>query len=212
MIKEFKKNKYLIVKNVLTNECLNLIDKYFLLKKEAVRNMYLCNLVKPNGILGSWYDGQVNNTYAIFGDFLSETILQEKLKLVEKKTGLKLLPSYSYMRIYKKGDTLTKHTDRNECEISTTLNISGNQWPIYFKINNKKIKITLKPGEMVIYKGTELEHWREKFKGKKCIQIFLHYVNAQGPYKNNIFDKRPCLGFIDTTSDYTKNENNKLSN
>ena len=60
---------------------------------------------------------------------------------------------------------------------------------------NKGIKVDLKPGDMLVYSGCELEHWRDKFKGKECIQVFLHYNNRKTPgAKENIFDKRPHLG------------------
>jgi hypothetical protein len=39
---------------------------------------------------------------------------------MEKHTKLKLIPTYSYARIYKKGDVLHRHKDRFSCEISTT--------------------------------------------------------------------------------------------
>ena len=46
------------------------------------------------------------------------------LPIMEKKTGLKLHPTYSYARIYKAGDIMLKrHKDRFSCEISTTLNL-----------------------------------------------------------------------------------------
>jgi len=48
---------------------------------------------------------------------------------------------------------------------------------------------------MLVYSGCELEHWRNEFKGKECIQAFLHYNNRKTPgAKDNMFDKRPHLG------------------
>jgi hypothetical protein len=118
---------------------------------------------------------------------------------MEKETGLKLNTNYSYARIYKKGDILKRHKDRFSCEISTTLNLGGDVWPIYLdptgKENNKGIKVILNPGDMLVYKGNELEHWREPFTGEKCAQVFLHYNNiATENAKDNIFDRRPHLG------------------
>ena len=130
---------------------------------------------------------------------------------MEKATGLKLYPAYTYARIYKKGDILKRHKDRFSCEISTTMNLAGDDWPIYLEPDPKKggikpgvgyvsdntkgIKVDLKPGDMLVYSGCELEHWREKFKGKECVQVFLHYNNRKTPgAKDNMFDKRPHLG------------------
>ena len=130
---------------------------------------------------------------------------------MEKATGLKLYPAYTYARIYKKGDILKRHKDRFSCEISTTMNLGGDDWPIYLEPDPKKggvkpgvgyvsdntkgVRVDLKPGDMLVYSGCELEHWREKFKGKECVQVFLHYNNRKTPgAKDNMFDKRPHLG------------------
>jgi hypothetical protein len=118
---------------------------------------------------------------------------------MEKTTGLKLNANYSYARIYKNGDILKRHKDRFSCEISTTLNLGGNSWPIYLepsgKENLKGIKVNLKQGDMLVYKGNELEHWREKFEGENCVQVFLHYNNLKTKgSKENIYDRRPHLG------------------
>ena len=57
------------------------------------------------------------------------------------------------------------------------------------------IKINLNPGDMLIYSGCDLEHWREEFKGKNCGQVFLHYNKANSKKaEQNYLDKRPLLG------------------
>ena len=59
----------------------------------------------------------------------------------------------------------------------------------------KGIKISLKPGDMLIYSGCDLEHWREEFTGEDCGQVFLHYNKAKSKTaKENEYDKRPFLG------------------
>ena len=118
--------------------------------------------------------------------------------------------SYAYARIYKKGDILHRHKDRFSCEISTTMNLGGDEWPIYLEAkknvgtpddgfpaqsNNKGTKVILKPGDMLVYKGMILEHWREPFNGEDCAQVFLHYNNVESPNaEENMFDGRPHLG------------------
>jgi alkylated DNA repair dioxygenase AlkB len=128
-----------------------------------------------------------------------KTLLLKCQPIMEKMTQLKLYPAYTYARIYKKGDELKRHKDRFSCEISTTLNLSGDDWPIYVEpsgeIGKKGIKINLKSGDMLIYRGNELEHWREKFKGNQCTQVFLHYNDCKTKgAKENMFDTRPHLG------------------
>ena len=121
------------------------------------------------------------------------------LSRMKKETGLDLIPTYSYSRLYKKGDILHRHKDRYSCEISTTLNLCCDPWTIYLDPTGKKgqagVKIELKPGDMLIYSGCDLEHWREEFKGKNCGQVFLHYNKANSKLaKENYLDKRPLLG------------------
>ena len=103
-----------------------------------------------------------------------------------------MIENYSYARLYKKYDILKKHKDRYSCEFSATLNLGGDKWPIHLTSNNKNIKVNLNPGDMLIYKGCELEHWRDPFLGNICGQVFLHYNSNDD---KNKWDNRPCLGY-----------------
>ena len=192
----FKKNKYTIIKNAIKEDLAIFIANYFLLKRQVARTFFDTGYISPfTNEWGVWSDSQVPNTYSHYSDIAMETLLLLCQPIMEKATGLKLDPNYSYARIYKKGDVLKKHTDRFSCEISTTMNLGGDKWPIYLKSNNKKVKVDLNPGDMLIYKGCDLEHWREVFKGKDCIQVFLHYNNRKTPGADkNIFDRRTHLG------------------
>ena len=107
---------------------------------------------------------------------------------------------------------MRRHKDRPSCQISTTLHLGGEEWPIYIDptgsdnvIDEHKgilkpnapagNRVDLKIGDMLVYSGCELEHWRDAFEGNVCVQTFLHYNDAQGRFgKENIFDKRPMLG------------------
>ena len=118
---------------------------------------------------------------------------------LEDETGLKLYETYSYARIYKTGDELKRHKDRYSCEVSTTLNLGGDNWPIYLEPSGKEgkegNKISLRQGDMLIYKGCEVEHWRESFNGVNCAQVFLHYNDASDEKaEENRYDGRPFLG------------------
>ena len=196
----FKKNKYQVLKGVLNKEMAAFCFAYFLNKRKVARFLFDHKYISPfTDYWGVWNDAQVPNTYSHYADLVMETLLQKVQPIMEKHTALKLCPTYSYARIYKKGDVLARHKDRYSCEISTTLNLGGNDWPIYLdptgKIGQAGIKVNLKPGDMLIYSGCDLEHWREEFTGKDCAQVFLHY-NKKGSKlaKENEFDKRPFLG------------------
>ena len=217
----FKKNKYTIIRKAITKDLADFLRNYFCMQKQVYDTCMAERYFSPyENILGA-YEGenqQIPNTYSQYANIAMETLLLKCQPQMEDVTGLKLYPAYTYARIYKKGDILKRHKDRFSCEISTTMNLGGNDWPIYLdptgkssvKDNkpesldeserlidnpNKGIRVDLKPGDMLVYKGCELEHWREKFKGKECVQVFLHYNNRKTPgAKDNMFDKRPHLG------------------
>jgi hypothetical protein len=80
-------------------------------------------------------DEQIPETYSQYSNIAMETLMLKCQPEMEKVTGLKLYPAYTYARIYKKGDVLKRHKDRFSCEISTTMNLGGDDWPIYLSPN-----------------------------------------------------------------------------
>lgn len=118
-------------------------------------------------------------------------LLCEKTPEVSKFLGEKVLPTYSYARVYKEGSELLSHTDREACEISLTMHLDGDcDWPIYIKKpNGEEVSINLKSGDAMMYLGCQAEHWREQFKGKEYIQVFMHYVRSRGENSFAYFDK-----------------------
>ena len=196
----FKKNKYSVLKGAISPELADFVYKYFLNKRQVARFLFDNKYISPfTEYFGVWNDQQVPNTYSHYSDIAMETLLQEVKPVMEKHTGLKLSETYSYARIYKKGDVLKRHKDRYSCEISTTLNLGGDPWPIYLepsgKTDREGIKVDLEPGDALIYRGCEVEHWREAFEGDNCGQVFLHYNDASGEKaEENKYDKREFLG------------------
>jgi len=196
----FKKNKYSVLKNAISKELASFVYQYFLNKRKVARVLFDQKYISPyTEYWGVWNDQQVPNTYSHYGDMVMETLLQEVKPVMEKHTGLKLSETYSYARIYKKGDVLARHKDRYSCEISTTLNLGGDPWPIYLdptgKVSQAGVEVNLDQGDMLIYSGCDLEHWREEFNGQDCGQVFLHYNKANSKNaKKNQFDGRPFVG------------------
>jgi hypothetical protein len=198
----FKKNKYTIIRKAISKDLASFVANYFLMQKQFYDTCRERRYISPYETLIGYYEGQdeqIPNTYSCYSDIAMETLLLKCQPKMEEATGLKLYPAYTYARIYKKGDELKRHKDRFSCEISTTMNLGGDPWPIYLEpsgeTDKKGIKVDLKPGDMLVYSGCELEHWRNKFKGKECIQVFLHYNNRKTlGAKENMFDKRPHLG------------------
>ena len=211
----FHKKGYTIIKNLIDPKLANFIYQYFLLKRKVAdtlfRTTYLSPFNKDWGYYEDPINGQVPKTYSHYGDIVMETLLNVVKPLIEKKVHINLIETYSYARIYKKGDILKRHKDRFSCEISTTMNLGGDPWAIYIATRqsddkydklgkyipskSKGLKVNLTPGDALLYKGGLLEHWRTAFKGENCGQVFLHYNNANTKdAKTNAFDGRLHLG------------------
>ena len=209
----FKTKKYQVIRQALSKELANFIFNYMMLQRDAVDWMMKNNKVNPkNPFMGRRTDYQIPGSYSKYADWVMETLLMFMIPVMKAKTGLELIPTYSYTRLYEKGNILRRHKDRPSCEISTTLHLGGDEWPIFldpsgadFVIDEYKniikpgapkgVQVDLKVGDMLIYSGFELEHWREPFQGNVCSQVFLHYNHANGPFaKTNLLDGRPLLG------------------
>lgn len=136
-------------------------------------------------------DPQAPNSQAVYNFLPFVKLLVKKIPHVSELLGEDVLPTYTYARVYKKGSVLTRHRDRPACEISFTLNISKDiNWPIFFqRPDNSEISIELNPGDAVLYLGCQADHWRNKFEGQDHVQVFLHYVRANGPKAWAFFDK-----------------------
>lgn len=177
MIKELTENNYLVVPNFITKENANQLANDFK------------NYSEKNNLLG---DSQVQNSYSKYDYISFLELLCEKTPEVSRIIGETVLPTYSYARIYKNGNTLPHHVDRKACEISITVNLDCDiPWDIWIVTpSGEKRSVTLLPGDAMIYLGCAATHWREEYSGNYCSQVFLHYVRSRGPYSNVYFDKK----------------------
>ena len=146
-------------------------------------------------------DPQCPSSESIHGASLFDKLLEDLCPHFEQKLGLKLFPTYSYARLYNtENETLEIHRDRPACEISATLTLGfeGGVWPIYMGTNEDKsnaTEIRMQIGDAVMYRGCDIYHWREPYKeGKWQAQVFLHYVDQNGPHAEWKYDKRESLG------------------
>jgi hypothetical protein len=161
------------------------------------------------GIEGQQYDtfddAQAPNAYSNYGDLVFDTLLASTLQSISKTIDKTLLPTYSYYRLYVEGNELIKHIDRSSCKISSTLCLGYDvsnvdqqmyndyNWAMWAKgYTGEETAINLQPGDMIIYRGDQIEHWREKFLGLNHAQVFLHYNESDDP--SNMFDGRMELG------------------
>ena len=179
----FKTKKYQVIRGALSKALSNFIFNYMMLQRDAVDLMMKNNQINLyNPFIGRRNDPQVPGTYSKYGDWVMETLLMHMIPIMKKKTGLELIPTYTYTRLYEKGNILYRHKDRPSCEVSTTVHLGGDPWPIFldpsggdFVIDEYKnihkpgapkgICIDLKVGDMLIYAGCDFEHWREPFEG-----------------------------------------------
>ena len=175
-LKDFK---YKLIKNFLTKEEVKLLTDYCRIKHRI--NSYSFDF-KQND----------NGDTFFYGDPLMESLMINKLELMQKETGLELLPTYAFWRMYTLHADLKKHKDRPSCEVSVTVMIGsdGTKWPICMD----GTEINLEQGDAAIYLGCEVEHWREEFTGDWQAQTFLHYVDKNGVNKEWVKDKRPFYG------------------
>jgi hypothetical protein len=193
-VEQFKTKGYVYIKNAIDDSLVNLVSNYSLIDEQQ------------NYSLEEGPHCQIHNSHSSYGDPLMESLLLQMLPLMEENTGLTLHPTYSYYRVYRPGAELLSHTDRPSCEVSTTITFKFDyreqndlySWPIYMEGN----VCNMNPGDLVIYRGCDLEHWRDKFtapEGSYHIQAFLHYVDANGPFSDYKWDRRPSIGFLKTS-------------
>lgn len=160
---------------------------------EVVRDHLMACAASGSVILD---DEQVPDTPCVYGGPILDGLMEELRPRVELCSGLKLFPTYSYGRLYKQGDQLPPHRDRSACEISLSLNLGqtpDEPWPIFIRIGDRDVPLKLRTGDALLYRGIELTHWREPYAGESMAQVFLHYVDQNGPHAAEKFDRRPSL-------------------
>ena len=212
------KKRYEIVRGAISKELANFIFNYLLLHRDATAHLIKYGVIQDKGqgnFFGTWKEALIPNTFSKYGDPVIETVLMKLLPVMRKITQRNLIPCYGYVRVYKKGDELVRHFDRESCETSCTLHLGGDPWKIFIdpsgacgvkkiiseskvivkKKPNKGISLVMKPGDMLAYCGQVMEHWREPFKGNVHAQTFMHYNDQDGPHgRKNLFDGRRIMG------------------
>ena len=203
--KYFEENGYVIIKNFIKSEMSELLYEYTKLKS---RRALLKEAKNPDlyyrYIDGDFEDPQAPGACSLYGDPIMDALLQKSKNFISGVIQIDLIPTYSYWRLYVTNNVLEKHKDRPSCEYSTTLclgydasNITDTKynWPIYIKSYNGEIKsVELNAGDMVIYKGCDVEHWRNAYKGLNHSQVFMHYNKKNGEHSESLNDGRDFLG------------------
>lgn len=157
-----------------------------------------------NDLLKEYYRTTINNNVFVLGDKqsqrfkahnepMSRFVQYEILPLIEKITGKRLKPTYTYLSSYIKDSDLPAHTDRPECEYTVSFLVNKDvDWPIYCHkvkqpIKNKGrydftptkdecLSLDCDSNGFIIFSGTDHIHYREKFTGEFYDIILLHYM------------------------------------
>jgi hypothetical protein len=176
---KFERDRYVVFRPSLPAAEVSLLDQY-------ARDAAAAGAMLPGDTL-------VPETPCKYGDPIMDSLLNRVLPEVEATAGLPLFPTYSYIRVYKRGDILTRHVDRPSCEISVTLCLGSEPpkpWPLWIKGPHGIRSIALGIGDALLYRGMECPHWRDMLCGNHVVQVFLHYVEQHGPNAEWKYDKR----------------------
>lgn len=181
----FSKMRYLRIRGFLPKPILQYLKVYF--------DVLLANdRFSP--------DAQCPSSLSLGGDPGLDAVLEWARPQVSRLVGFELAPTYSYTRVYAKGEILARHTDRAACEISVTLSIAippgGEPSILHLKPpQSGPAEVRMWEGDGCIYAGSEVEHWRGRFRRSGYIQLFLHYIVAGGKnFPQHIYDQRENLG------------------
>ncbi|NET23824.1 MAG: hypothetical protein F6K07_33060 [Okeania sp. SIO1H5] len=133
----------------------------------------------------------------LYGDPLCDILLPRFQPLIERVTECKMHPVTSFARIYGPDSLLKRHTDWFMLELTCSLSVSAEPdrpWPIFLEKDGKELSLELSVGDMVVFRGSEMPHWRTKYEGKRALMVFLHYLDQNGPNAEWKYDKRRFLG------------------
>lgn len=182
---EFDTKGYTVVRRVFGQGQMELFKTYALLQQHA-----------PN-----YYTYEkMTDSLGRYADAYGETLLLAAQPVLEQACDHRLLPCYSFLRIYREGSALPRHMDRPSCEVSASLTVGGSAqaaWPLGIESGGRDHAVELAPGDLLLYKGAERPHWRDRFDGQFWVQLFLHYVDASGRYTAYKFDGRDYIGPFD---------------
>ncbi len=224
--KFFEENGWVKIEKFLKEDMTNLLYHHIQLESARLAYMEDEGLPTTEGQHGTFNDTQAPGDFSKYGDPIFDTLLSLSLEKMCELTGKELIPTYSYHRLYTQGTELKRHKDRASCEISTTLcigydnsNVDASKypdwdWPMFVGPKDgaegtNGMPIHMKPGDMLIYRGDIVEHWREPLWGNNHAQLFMHYNEKEGQY-NIMFDGRPFLGMEDTYIDYENKKSNPV--
>ena len=200
----FQQQSYTIIKGAISKDTCRLLAREFRIARDlAMKANYSNRQIKSEDCTNlnfPFHDEMVENSFSWYSplcfEALSDTLIKD---IVEKETQTAVFPTYSYARIYYTGAEMLPHIDRSSSEISVSLCVdvdaNTDSWNLFVKDKNSNIiEVVQEPGDIIIYKGHELAHWRNIYSGNEQINAFMFYVNATGPRSELKYDTRELLG------------------
>lgn len=172
-----------------------------------------------NEYYGMFGDGQIPGDFCRYGDPIFDALVDVSLEKVQEVAEVPLVSNYSYYRLYTTGAELKRHKDRPSCEYSVTVclgydtsNVDQNiypnyDWPMFVDSNGIELPVHMKPGDAIVYRGCDVDHWREPFWGQNHAQVFLHYNQLDGQY-NISKDGRAVMGLSEAFKPIDSAESN----
>ncbi|MGV3740632.1 MAG: alpha-ketoglutarate-dependent dioxygenase AlkB [Gammaproteobacteria bacterium] len=180
---------YYILQQVVSTEICELLADYALFKEK----------LKPNVTKNI---DPLDNVHREYGDPLLELLLEKLTPKIEQTLGCALWPTLSFYYVYHQGTSLQPHSDRSSCQWVASLCIGADSefknreksWPLILKNDNQPSEIHLQCGDILLFKGHETEHWRNKFTGQWFVSAIFAFVEQEGPYAFQKYDQRAALG------------------
>lgn len=194
----FEKNSYAVIRNFLDPNISALLYTYVIEQNKRSDFKYVNDYKKYDSDWdGNWDDSQAPGTFSKYGDPLFDSILDQICPEISRISGIDLDPTYTYFRLYKTGDVLKRHRDRESCEVSITMCLGYNvsnvdqstypnyNWPMWVQDKQgNELPVALNPGDIILYRGCDIDHWRDKFLGLNHAQVFLHFNDKNGQFAN----------------------------
>lgn len=135
---------------------------------------------------------------------------------IEAATGVPLLPTYSYFRLYHQGDRCRVHADRRACEHSLSLTLAYSDdlpWPLSVASEPTDPNsadataigddfgrqswqdYSMQAGDAVLYRGIDYRHGRlEPNPNRWSAHLFMHWVARDGEHRDCAFDGKAMAG------------------